>query len=135
MVRCDRPAAFVWLYKLHTTEDHVLCHATVVNSTYIIKAEESRRLHVVYSIGAYYVQCIHIVYCTGVVCMFEIMLSPTTHREGLLRVGSLPCAPTYNRSVLQHVFFDRFGLAQPRECSSKAATCNANSTMYVASNN
>ena len=30
-----------------------------------------------------------------VYCMFEIMLSPTTRREGLLRVGSLPCLCTY----------------------------------------
>ena len=47
MVRCGRPAVFVWLCKLHTIGDHVLCHATVVSSTNIFKAEESRRLHVV----------------------------------------------------------------------------------------
>ena len=29
MVPCGRPAAFVWLCKLHTIEDHALCHATV----------------------------------------------------------------------------------------------------------
>ena len=34
------------LCKLHTIEDHVLCHATVMSSTNIIKADESRRLHV-----------------------------------------------------------------------------------------
>ena len=34
--------------------------------------------------------------------------SPTTHSEGLmLRVGALPCAPTYNRGVVQHVAFNR----------------------------
>ena len=42
MVRCGRPAVFVWLSNLYTIEDHVLCHATVVSSTNIIKAEESR---------------------------------------------------------------------------------------------
>ena len=47
MVRCGRPAVFVWLCKLHTIEDHVLYHATIASSTNIIKAEESRRLHVV----------------------------------------------------------------------------------------
>ena len=54
----------------------------------------------------------------------------TTHREGLLRAGSLLClCAIYNRGVAQHVVFDRFGLAQPRECSSKAVTCHANSTV------
>ena len=53
----------------------------------------------------------------------------TTHSEGLLlRVGTLTCAPTYNRGVVQHVVFNRFGLAQPHECSLTAATCHANST-------
>ena len=61
--------------------------------------------------------------------------SPTTHSERLfLRVGTLPCAPTYNRGVVQHVVFNRFGLAQPHECSSKAATCHANSAVQAASN-
>ena len=31
MAHCDQPAAFVWLCKPHTIEDHVLCHATVVS--------------------------------------------------------------------------------------------------------
>ena len=61
------------------------------------------------------------------------MLSITTHREGLLWGGPLPClhtAPTYNHcDVVQHVIFDRFGLAQPHECSSKTTTCHANSTV------
>ena len=64
--------------------------------------------------------------------------SPTTHTcsEGLvLRVGALPCAPTYNRGVIQHVIFNRLGLAQPLECSSKAATCHANRTVQAPSNN
>ena len=61
--------------------------------------------------------------------------SPTTCSEGLLlRVGTLTCAPAYNRGVVQHVVFNRFGLAQPHECSSKAATCHANSTVQAASN-
>ena len=47
-VRCGRPAVFVWLCKLHTIEDHVLSHATVVASIAQIRVEESRRLHVVY---------------------------------------------------------------------------------------
>ena len=55
--------------------------------------------------------------------------TPTTHSEGLLlRVGALPCAPTYNRGVVQHVVFNRLGLAQPHECSSKAAIYHANSS-------
>ena len=59
--------------------------------------------------------------------------SPTTHSEGLLlRVGALPCcAPTYNCGMVQHVVFNRLGLAQPHECSSKAATCHANSTVQA----
>ena len=61
--------------------------------------------------------------------------TPTTHSEGLLlRVGALPCAPTYNRGVVQHVVFDRLGLAQPHECSSKAAIYHTNSSA-TASNN
>ena len=61
--------------------------------------------------------------------------SPTTYSEGLLlRVGTLPCAPTNNRGVVQHVVFNRFGLTQPHECSSKVATCHANSTVQAASN-
>ena len=52
--------------------------------------------------------------------------SSTTHSEGLLlREGTLPYAPTYNRGEVQHVVFTRFGLAQPHECSSNAATCHA----------
>ena len=31
MVRCDRPPVFVWLCKIHTIEDYVMCHATVVS--------------------------------------------------------------------------------------------------------
>ena len=61
--------------------------------------------------------------------------TPTTHSEGLLpRVGALPCAPIYNRGVVHHVLYIRLGLAQPRECSSKAVTCHANSTVQAASN-
>ena len=65
------------------------------------------------------------------------MPSFITHREGLLlRVGSLPCVPTYNhRGVVQHVVFDRFGLAQPHECSSKSVTCHAKSTAVQAASN
>ena len=42
---------------------------------------------------------------------------------------------TYNRGVVQHVVFDRSGLEQLHECSSKAATCHVNSTVQAASNN
>ena len=63
------------------------------------------------------------------------MLSPTTRREGLLRVDSLPCLCTYLQPWrgTQHVVFDRFELAQPHECSSKAATCHANIITVCAS--
>ena len=62
--------------------------------------------------------------------------TPKTHSEGLLlRVGALPCAPTYNRGVVQHVVFNRLGPAQPHERSSKAATCLANSTAVEAASN
>ena len=67
-----------------------------------------------------------------------MLLPPTTHREGLLlRISSLRCAPTYNRGVVQHVIFDRFGLliAQPHECRWQAAKCHANSAVQAASNN
>ena len=48
--------------------------------------------------------------------------TPTTHREGLLlRVGALPCAPTYNRGVVQRVVFNRLKIAQPHECSLQPA--------------
>ena len=60
---------------------------------------------------------------------------PTTYSEGLLLpVGASPCAPTYNHGVVQHVVFNRLGLAQPHKCSLKAATCHANSTVQAASN-
>ena len=48
MVRCGRSAVFMWLRKLHTIEGHVLCHATVVSSTNLLKAEECRRLYVLH---------------------------------------------------------------------------------------
>ena len=61
--------------------------------------------------------------------------TPTTRSEGLLlRVGELPCAPTYNRGVVQYVVFNRFGLAQPHECSSKAVIYNANSSATPSNN-
>ena len=61
--------------------------------------------------------------------------TPTTHSEGLLlRVGALPCAPTYNRGVVQHVVFNCLGLAQPHECSSKAAIYHANSSATPSNN-
>ena len=61
--------------------------------------------------------------------------TPTKHSDGLLlRVGALPCAPTYNRGVVQHVVFNRLGLAQPHECSSKAAIHHANSSATSSNN-
>ena len=36
--------------------------------------------------------------------------TPTTHSEGLLlRIGALPCAPTYNRGVVQQDFLTGWG--------------------------
>jgi hypothetical protein len=65
-------------------------------------------------------------------CVCPFRGTPTTHSEGLLlRVGALPCAPTYNRGVVQHVVFNRLGLAQPHECSSKAAMFHATSTALL----
>ena len=62
--------------------------------------------------------------------------TPTTHSEGLLlRVGALPCAPTYNCGMVQHVVFNRLGLTQPHECSLKVVTCHANSTAVQAASN
>ena len=61
MVRCGCPAVFMWLCKLYTIEDHVLCHVRVVSSINLLKDEESRRRHVLlklYSAGEP-VQCIH----------------------------------------------------------------------------
>ena len=44
--------------------------------------------------------------------MFSVLMLSTTYREGLLlRVGSLPWAPTYNRGMAQHVVFDRVEIA------------------------
>ena len=65
MVRCGRPAVFMGLCKLRAIDDHVQCHATVVSSTNLLKADESWRLRVLqlYSIGEP-VQCIHTNYCT-----------------------------------------------------------------------
>ena len=61
--------------------------------------------------------------------------TPTTCSEGLLlRVGALPCAPTYNRGVVQYVVFDRLGLAYPHECSSKVAIYHANSSATSSNN-
>ena len=58
------------------------------------------------------------------------------HSEGLLlRVGALPCAHTYNRGVVQHVVFNRLGLAQPHECSSKAMQTVMYKRPPTASNN
>ena len=65
-------------------------------------------------------------------CILKMMLPPTTHHEGLLRVGLLPCAPTYNRGVVQYMVFDCFRLAQSHGYSSKIATCKANSTAQTA---
>ena len=52
MVWCGRPALFImWLCKLHTIEDNVLCHATVVvSSTNLLKAKD-RGVGMLYSIG------------------------------------------------------------------------------------
>ena len=55
VIRCGRPAVFMWLCKLHTIEDHVvLRHATIVSGTNLLKVEESRRVHILqlYSINS-----------------------------------------------------------------------------------
>ena len=59
------------------------------------------------------------------ICTVDVLniVPPTTHCKGLLlRVGSLPCAPTtYSHGIAQHMVFDRFELAQQNECSWQAA--------------
>ena len=69
-------------------------------------------------------------------CVCSFRGTPTTHSEGLLlRVGALPCAPTYNRGMVQYVVYNRLGLAQPHECSSKAARFHSTSTVVQATSN
>ena len=62
-----------------------------------------------------------------VLCHETVVVSSTN-------LGPLPCAPTYNRGMTQHVVFDRFGLAQPHKFSWQAATCHANSAVQATSN-
>ena len=50
-------------------------------------------------------------------------------KDYCMQAHCLACAPPYSRGVVQDVVFDRFGLARPHECISKAATCHANSTV------
>ena len=38
MVRCGRPAAFMWLSKPHMIEYPVLCHPTVVSGSNLLKS-------------------------------------------------------------------------------------------------
>ena len=129
-VRCGRPAVFIWLCQLHTIEDHILCHAMVVSSTNLIKAEESRRLHVLqlYRIGESVQYIHHLLYLLNIAATHKI-----SRRTAAGRLIAL-CAPTYNRGVVQHVVFDRFGLAQPHECSWQAATRHAYSAVQAAFN-
>ena len=74
-------------------------------------------------------------YTQSLTYVLDNTVTHATNCEGLLRVGSLPCAPTYNRSVVQHAVFDRFGLVQLHEYSSKPATCRTNSDVQADSNN
>ena len=64
-----------------------------------------------------------------------VRVMPTTHSEGLLlRVGALPMC-TYlqpRRGTVRGL--NRLGLAQPHECSSKAAICHANSSATSSNN-
>ena len=54
-----RPASYICVVEYaHTIEDHIPCHATVVCSTNLLKAEESQRLDDVLCIGES-VQCMH----------------------------------------------------------------------------
>ena len=102
MVRCGRPAVFVWLCKLHTIEYHVMCHATVVvSSTNVFKVEESRRLHVVLYTGES-VPCIH-----SLLYVLDNN-NAVTHNTSSRRTAAgrltalLVYIYTYNRGVVQH---------------------------------
>ena len=84
MVRCGRSAVFVWLCKPHTIEGQVLCHATVVNTTNLLKRRgisASARTTVVYSIGES-VQGIHRL--LNVVYLAPIRNTPRTTAAGRL---------------------------------------------------
>ena len=65
--------------------------------------------------------------------------SVTTHSEVLLlQVGALSCAPTYNRGVVQHVVFNRLGLAQLEgrnvPCKQYYAPTACNNNLYPGRN-
>ena len=68
MVRCGQPAFFMWLCKLHTIEDHVLCYATAVRSTNLLKSR--RRLHVLqlYSVGDSFQRIHRLTYVSDSAC-------------------------------------------------------------------
>ena len=98
MVQCGRSAAFMWLCKLHTIEGHVLHHVTV-ESTNLLNQSRGILASARTKVVLYWRICSTYTPST----VFKIcLLSPTTHREGLLRVGSLPLASTCNRGVVQH---------------------------------
>ena len=80
-----------------------------------------------YSIGES-LQCIH-----SLLYVLDNVTNNTSPRTAAYR----PIAYLVHLlGVVQHMVFDRFGLAQPHnKCISKAATCHANSTVQAASNN
>ena len=115
----------VVLQKLDTIEDNVLCHATVVSNTHLLKAEEFRRLDV---LQLFY--SIYTVYC--LLCVLNL-LPPTTHdREGLLlRVYRLIVLCIYLqpwRGTARGLrSFRAFTTAWMYLLPGKSATCQANS--------
>ena len=127
----DQLYSFVRLCKFHTIEDHVLCHTTVGSSTNIIKAEESRRLHVV--VLVYWRVCS--MYTHSLLYVLDNAVTQSTSRK--TTAGRLLALCTYlqpwrgTARVLQSL-----RTCTPiHECSSKAVTCHANSTGQAASNN
>ena len=115
----------------HVRRSRCVCNATIVCSTHR-NILEARNLGVC---THYYYSCTLLESLFTVYTVYGLNLAPThnTPRK-TARVGPLPCAPTCNRGMAQYVFFDRFGLAQPYECSWQAATCHANSAVQAASN-
>ena len=97
-----RPAScirvFGWLCKLHTIEDHVLCHATVVSRTDLLKAEESR------ASARTYCCCCTVVLYWGVCYVQDIML--------YCMLESLSCCHPHHTT---HCYYDDWsGTPPPR---------------------
>ena len=73
MVRCGRPPVLVWLCKLHTIEDHVLCHATVVSSTNLLTMFDYTCYFVTVGLSSA-VQLRLLVNCSGMLELLESVL-------------------------------------------------------------